>query len=583
LIPADRQSEEAEIVSSLRAGQAIEPFETTRVAKDGRKLEVSLSISPVRNQAGAIMGASKIVRDITARKQAEAALVQQREWFEVTLSSIGDGVIATNAEGVITFLNPVAEKMTGWTSAEARSRALSEIFHIINEGTRAPVESPLDRVLREGTVVGLANHTVLIARDRREIAIEDSAAPIKDAAGNLLGAVMVFHDVTERRRATAALAEAHARAEAANRAKDDFLAVLSHELRTPLTPALMAASELETELPSDPAALRASIALIRRNIELEARLVDDLLDLTRISRGKLRIASAPVDLHVTLRDALAIAEPMLRERRIAVVTDLAAERHLVRGDAARLAQIFANLLTNAAKFTPEAGHVTVCTQSTDGTLRVEVSDTGIGIMPEVLPQIFEAFRQGEVSTTRRFGGLGLGLSVAKSLVEAHGGKIEAQSEGRDHGATFCVTLPALEATLLDGQNSVPAATSGPCRSLRVLIVEDHEDTRQILQRLITRAGHTVTATGSVREAREALAEQPIDLVFTDLGLPDGTGFDVIAALREKSDCPAVAMSGYGMNSDLERTHAAGFTEHLVKPVAVEVLRATLARLSATRA
>lgn len=451
IIPADRQSEETEILRRLRAGELIEHFETTRVAKDGHWIDVSLSISPLRNEAGVIVGASKIVRDITARKQTEAALVR-----------------------------------------------------------------------------------------------------------------------------------AHAEARSANRAKDDFLAVLSHELRTPLTPALAAVSELESAPPSDPAELRASLALIRRNVELEARLVDDLLDLTRISAGKLRIATAPVDLHVILRDALAIAEPVLREKNIALESGLDASRHLVRGDAARLTQIFSNVLTNAAKFTPPAGRVTLRSTNVDGSeVCVEVSDSGIGIAPEMLPVIFEPFRQEEASTTRRFGGLGLGLSVAKSLVEAHGGTISARSDGRDCGATFAITLPALEATALAAENpAASAAPSAPVRTLRVLLVEDHEDTRHIFQRLIERAGHRVTAASSVAQARETLAQGTFDLLLTDLGLSDGSGLEVIAALRERSDIPAVAMSGYGMKADLARTQAAGFAEHLVKPISAETLRALLIRFAA---
>ncbi len=388
-------------------------------------------------------------------------------------------------------------------------------------------------------------------------------------------------DVTEQRRAEAAATQAREAAETANRAKDDFLAVLSHELRTPLTPALMAVSDLETSPPTDPVVLREAHALIRRNIELEARLVDDLLDLTRISRGKLRIASAPVDLHTTLRDALAIAEPMLREKRITVATDFAAPDSLVRGDAARLAQVFANLLTNAAKFTPDEGHVSVSTVHTGQDLRVEVTDTGMGIAPEVLPKIFDAFRQGGDGTTRRFGGLGLGLNVAQSLVEAHGGTIKAASAGCDRGATFAVTLPAFRGVLPDPRKTpAPPPTPDAARSLRVLMVEDHEDTRRVLRRLLERWGHRVQTAGSVAEARAILGTETFDLLLSDLGLPDGTGLEVVATLRAQSDIPAIAMSGYGMEADLARARTAGFTEHLVKPVAAERLREVLDRLGA---
>ncbi|MDZ4403976.1 ATP-binding protein [Prosthecobacter sp.] len=377
------------------------------------------------------------------------------------------------------------------------------------------------------------------------------------------------------------LAAAKTAAVAANAAKDDFLAVLSHELRTPLTPALAAASALMNEA-ADATEVRESLAIIRRNIELEARLVDDLLDVTRITQGKLRIHSTPADLHTILRDALAMVNPSLREKQITAVVDLAKDHLLIRGDAARLTQVFSNLLGNAAKFTPAGGQVTIRSTLTGEKISIEIEDTGIGIAPELLPQIFDPFRQGHVDTTRRFGGLGLGLSVAKGLVEAHRGTINVRSAGYKQGATFTVEFPALAA----GSSTVnaPASASGgsaaPVRSLRVLLVEDHEDTRQILHRLMTRWGHTVTTASTVAQASRALASDTFDLLLSDIGLPDGSGLEVIAALRERSDIPAVAMSGYGMEADIARAHAAGFTEHIVKPVTADALRKMLTRFSA---
>lgn len=376
------------------------------------------------------------------------------------------------------------------------------------------------------------------------------------------------------------LAAAKTAAVAANAAKDDFLAVLSHELRTPLTPALAAASALMNEA-ADATEVRESLAIIRRNIELEARLVDDLLDVTRITQGKLRIHSTPVDLHAILHDALAMVNPALREKRITAVMDLTKAQPLIRGDAARLTQVFSNLLGNAAKFTPADGQVTIRSTLTGEKIRIEIEDTGIGITPELLPQVFDPFRQGHVDTTRRFGGLGLGLSVAKGLVEAHGGSISARSAGCKQGATFTVELPALAAG--SATLSVPASPGGaftaPARSLRVLLVEDHDDTRQILHLLMMRWGHSVTTASTLTQARQELAEKTFDLLLSDIGLPDGSGLEVIAALREKSDIPAIAMSGYGMEADIARAHAAGFTEHIVKPVTADLLRKTLSRFS----
>ncbi len=372
------------------------------------------------------------------------------------------------------------------------------------------------------------------------------------------------------------LAAARSVAETANAAKDDFLAVLSHELRTPLTPALAAVSALIRMPAADPAELRESLELICRNIELEARLVDDLLDVTRITRGKLRIHSTPVDVHTVLRDALAMTQAELRGKELTIVVDLAEGRPLVRGDAARLAQVFSNLLTNAVKFTPRGGHVRVHSLLTDAIVRVEVTDDGIGVPVEMQPKIFEPFRQGHAGTTQRFGGLGLGLSVAKGLVEAHGGTINVRSSGHNQGAAFSVELPVIKDCSISPVLEAPSLTPHE-KALRVLLVEDHADTRRVLQRLLTRWGHTVTTTGTVAQARQALSEETFDLLLSDLGLPDGSGLDVIAKLRETSQIPAVAMSGYGMAADIKRTLDAGFNEHLVKPVTAEILLQMLAR------
>jgi len=377
------------------------------------------------------------------------------------------------------------------------------------------------------------------------------------------------------------LAAAKTTAVAANAAKDDFLAVLSHELRTPLTPALAAASALMNEEASA-SEVRESLAIIRRNIELEARLVDDLLDVTRITQGKLRIHSTPADLHTILHDALAMVNPALQEKQITPALHLAAEQPLIRGDAARLTQVFSNLFGNAAKFTPSGGQVIIRSSLSDGKVKVEIEDNGIGVAPDLLPQIFEPFRQGHVGTTRRFGGLGLGLSVAKGLVEAHGGTISVRSAGYKQGSTFTVELPVIAPDSIpdDPRPAPPGGSPSLSRSLRVLLVEDHDDTRHVLQRLMTRWNHTVTAASTLAQARQAISAGTFDLLLSDIGLPDGSGFEVIDALRAVSDIPAIAMSGYGMEADIARVRAAGFAEHIVKPVTAELLRKMITRYSA---
>ncbi len=368
-------------------------------------------------------------------------------------------------------------------------------------------------------------------------------------------------------------------AESANEAKDQFLAVLSHELRTPLTPALAAATALEESPHVSPEELRETLSVIRRNIELEARLVDDLLDITRISRGKLEIHFSTIDLHESIQHAAQMCASSVQEKGNTLNISLDAGDHHVRGDGARLSQVFWNLLLNAVKFTPSGGRIHMRTSNPrPGRVRVEISDTGIGIDAEIIGRIFEPFHQGEASTTRRYGGLGLGLSVARTLVESHAGTIAAHSDGKGLGSTFAIELdtttppPAPVATV----NSAPTGNPAP---LRILLVEDHADSRATLERLLTRWGHDVRSAATMTDALATTSTFTPDLLLTDIGLPDGTGVELLGKLRPNHHCHAVAMSGYGMEADREQTRQAGFAEHLIKPVAIERLKEVIARLS----
>ncbi len=295
------------------------------------------------------------------------------------------------------------------------------------------------------------------------------------------------------------LERAKHQAEAANRAKDEFFAVLSHELRTPLTPALASASFLESATNIDPVELRQSLSLIRRNIELEARLVDDLLDITRISKGKLEVQHSTIDLHETVHHAADMCRSSALNKQINMTVRAGAAEHYVSGDGARLAQVFWNLIPNAVKFTPAGGSIAIRTSNPSaGALRVEIADSGIGIAPEMLSRIFEPFEQGEKSISRSLGGVGLGLSIAKALVEAHGGSIAAHSGGKDKGSTFTIDLAAIKAAVAVGNAGDPAPATPTERSLRILIVEDHEDTRTVLSRMMGRWGHVVEVCGDSR-------------------------------------------------------------------------------------
>lgn len=386
-------------------------------------------------------------------------------------------------------------------------------------------------------------------------------------------------EVTQRARQ---LERAKEVAESANRAKDQFLAVLSHELRTPLTPALATAMNLEHRASLSPEELRASLRIIRRNIELEARLIDDLLDLTRISRGKLQVHFALVDAHEAIRSAVEMCQSEIMNKGTRVQLELAAERFHLQGDAPRLLQVVWNLLLNAVKFTPAEGAIVIRTSnSPEERLVIDVEDSGIGIPPENLTRIFEPFEQGEDSSARRFGGLGLGLAVARGLVVAHGGSIHAQSAGTGQGATFRIEFETVDPP--PAEPFAAPAESGeppPGKSLRILLVEDHEDTRHAMERLLRRWGHTVRSATCVREARVEVAGHEFDLLVSDLGLPDGQGTEIMAGLRGAgSPIVGVAMSGFGMEEDIRRSHESGFEEHLTKPIAAQQLRAIVEQIA----
>jgi PAS domain S-box-containing protein len=372
-------------------------------------------------------------RDVTEQKRAETELRQQREWLQVTLASIGDAVITTDTHGQVTFINPVAEKMTGWPSAEACGLPLDRIFNIVNEYTRMTAENPVARVLREGTVVALANHTALIARDKTEIAIEDSAAPIRDFEGNIAGAVMVFRDVTARRRADEALREA-------DRRKDDFLATLAHELRNPLAPIRQAALISKATSATD-AQKRWSQDVIERQVRHMALLLDDLLDISRVTRGTLALRLQPTDLASTIDSAIETARPVIDYKRHKLSVDIRDAHVRFDADPLRLAQILSNLLTNAAKYTDPNGEIRLTASCDSEAVIIEVADTGIGLSAVALPTIFEMFSQVQSARDRSEGGLGIGLALTKALVEMHGGKIEARSDGLGRGSKFTVHLP----------------------------------------------------------------------------------------------------------------------------------------------
>jgi PAS domain S-box-containing protein len=616
---------------------------------------------------------------------------QQDTVLQAALASIGDAVIVTDEKGQVAFLNSVAEALTGWTNAEAMQQPISRLFRIVNERTRAAVENPVDKVLRTGLVQGLANHTVLLSRDGREAPIDDSAAPIRGADGQIVGIVLVFRDITERRRDELRAAWLASIVESSDdaiitkridgrimswnpaaerllgyteaeiigqpittivppelrseeqqimerlrrgepiehfdttrltknghrvelsltisplrnsegeivgaskiardigkrkelekrlleeyRHKDEFLAMLSHELRNPLAP-IRTASEILSHAPADGASAKLAVATINRQVAHLTRLIDDLLDVSRVTQGRVELRRQPIDVASVIAQAVETVEPQLREKahRLSVVAATGYEPLYVNGDFARLVQCVGNVLANAAKFTDLGGEISVHTRAESSTAVIEITDNGVGIAPELLPKIFDLFVQSERTLDRAEGGLGIGLAIVKRLVQMHDGVVSAKSLGFGKGATVEIRLPRVSKPHAQG----PQAAAPKPSPRRVLVVDDNTDAANSLAILLSLQGHDTKAVYSGSEALDLVNSFKPDVAFIDIGLPGINGYDLAARLRDREDLAGlrlVAVTGYGQAADRERVRAAGFDEHLVKPVDLPAFELALA-------
>ena len=490
-----------------------------------------------------------------------------------------DGIVVVDRSGLIRQANPQTEKLFGYSRSELIGKPIEvlipERFASRHVGYR-------DAYLREPRTRPMGANLDLSARrqDGTEFPVDIMLSPLETEDGRLVLAVV--RDITERKKVEDNYRQARDDAEAASRAKDQFIAVLSHELRTPLTPALTAVQMMETE-PGLTANLREWISMIRRNVELEAKLIDDLLDVTKISRGKVDLHLEAVDLNETLRQATKICESEIWSKQLRLTAKFDAKDHWVRADAVRLQQILWNLLKNAVKFTPSGGAISVRTENLpDERVAVLIQDSGVGIEPEMLPRLFDAFEQGSKGTTRQFGGLGLGLTIAKGLVEQHGGTLTAKSDGRNQGATFTMVLRTAPITeLAVAPTRVGEANELGQKAHKLLLVDDNPDTTKILARMFSKHGYSVRVADGVATALLATQVEPFDLLISDIGLQDGSGLDLMTQLSSKIPIKGIVLSGYGMEDDIRRSKAAGFSVHLTKPVSMKVLLQVVQEVAAS--
>jgi PAS domain S-box-containing protein len=505
-----------------------------------------------------------------------------------------DAIVSKNLDGIILSWNDAAERIFGYTPDEVIGKPILILLPPERLGEEATILSKIRRGER-------VDHfeTVRVRKDGRRIDISVTISPIHDAAGNVVGASKIARDITEykqlikeREQLLSAERAARSEAERMGRMKDEFLATLSHELRTPLNAILGWSQLLKGDTP-DIALLQEGLDVIERNARVQTQLIADLLDMSRIISGKLRLDVQQVDLAAVISAALDSIRPSaeLKEIRLQKMLDPVAGP--VSGDPSRLQQIVWNLLSNAIKFTPKRGHVEVLLQRIDSHVEIIVSDTGQGISPEFLPHVFDRFRQADSSTTRHQGGLGLGLAIVKQLVDLHGGRITAKSRGEGQGATFAVTLPLAAARHESdrrqhpGNSDVQPTSDSEQVSLegaKVLVIDDEPDARDLIKRLLADRGASVVVAESADRGLELLQSEKPDLILSDIGMPDKDGHEFIRSVRKlPSDhggrTPAVALTAFARSEDRTRAMMAGYQVHLAKPVEAQELIATVASLT----
>jgi PAS domain S-box-containing protein len=560
---------EQELSRAASEGRAED--EGWRLRKDGSRFWAYVVLTAMRDRHGKLIGFAKVTRDLTERRAAEERLRANEEEFRMLIERVQEyAIYMLGPTGLVVTWNSGAEKIKQYTAQEIIGKSFTCFYTAEDVAAGKP-----QRNLQEAARLGhIREQGLRVRKDGSYFEADVVITALRDRSGTLRGFSKVTRDISDQVRSRQLEAEKMA-AEQSSKAKDAFLAALSHELRTPLTPALAAASFLAENASRIPSEFGFELDVIRRNVELEARLIDDLLDLTRISAGKIALHPERVDAHNLAREAIKIARPDMDEKGLSLVEDWSASAHHLYGDPVRIQQVFWNVINNAVKFTGTAGQIIVRTWNEENRFVLEVVDNGIGIEPERQARLFEAFEQGDTGVTRQFGGLGLGLAICKSLVELHHGSIALTSRGRSFGTTVKITFEALSESSSTKEDSAPAPGAAPS-CLRILLVEDHADTRRVLARLLTHSGHKLSIAENVEGAMQMLRSTQFDVVLSDLGLPDGTGRDVMVEAKRLQDLKGVALSGYGMSEDVRRSEEAGFDFHLTKPVDFAQLRSVLA-------
>jgi PAS domain S-box-containing protein len=569
LTPANRLDEERPMLDQIARGEAISDCQTQRLQKDGQVIDVYLSVTPVLDETTTnLLGAIHVLRSYSKGSQLDPQML-----LAAIFESADDAIITKDLHGVITSWNPGAKRMFGYEAAEMIGKPISNLI----PSDQPDEEANILRRIRSGKPVD-HYETKRQTKDGRIVDISLTVSPIRDSKGNVVGASKIARDITEKKRIEVREREAKQRAEALSRAKDEFIATVSHELRTPMTAILgwvrmLASGQLKLD------AQKKGFEVIERNARSQAQLIEDLLDMSRIISGKLKLTMTRLDLSTLIAAVVESHRPTAEMKSIRVRTAIDPAVKYVVADEERFRQVLWNLLSNALKFTPSGGHVQVSLDRAESFARISVADDGIGIKPEFLPYVFDRFSQADSSITRFHGGLGMGLSIVKSIVELHGGEVSVSSSGEGKGATFSVMLPLVTTTprreeefasteaLLDE----PLMYSRDLVGLKLLVVDDEPDTCEMLSFLLEGCGAEVRTANTATEALEQLKSWSPNVLICDIGMPAIDGYELIRRIRSdetlgNAHIPAVALTALARIEDRVKALSAGYQMHVAKPI-----------------
>ena len=562
LIPPEFHDEENEILGRLRRGDRIDDFETVRMHKTGRRINVSITVSPIRDENNVIVGASKVARDVTEQRRAMDQIRESEEKFTKIFNSSPIGAVLTDENySIVLDANPVFLRLCGHGLEELKARPslLMEIFKDEQERQRIG-----DLLERDGQLNDQELQLVHPSGRVMDVLINGTFVSI----GGVRHLLLHVEDITERKAAVNALKEA-------DRRKDEFLATLAHELRSPLAP-LSNALQLLDIAADDPLLTAQAREMMDRQLKHMVHLVDDLMDVSRVSRGVIELRKNTLDLRTILNASIEATKPFIDQQKHHLEVKLLSEPLWLDGDSTRLTQVFNNLLNNAAKYTDPGGVITLESAMKNGFAVITITDTGIGIEPNKLDRVFDMFSQLESALTRKHGGLGIGLSIVKQLVHMHGGTIKVDSLGRDHGATFTVKLPLTIPPIVENDIELQTVTNG--RKLRMIVTDDNEESAISLALMLNKLGHEAHPLHSGSTTIAGLQIAKPHVIFLDIGMPEMDGYETCKRIRATpngENIYLVALTGWGQVEDKERAEEAGFDRHLVKPITREAIMEVL--------